>query len=396
MMPSRRVILLAGLGGLTGCGSSPFLPRSGPDREVVINTAQYRVAETAPGVQLSYALMPLTPALVQDLIAEESRPLFGINTTETRVADVTIDVGDILTITIFESAAGGLFLPPEAGARPGNYVSLPAQQVDRGGQVTVPFGGTLRASGLTPNQLARAIERRLANRALEPQVVVAITDRRAGAITVVGEVNTAARFPLDPQGERLLSAIARAGGPKFPAYESMVSLQRNGTVERALLAEIAREPSQNVALRPGDVVFITREPRYFVSLGAMGQNIGVSQINRRFSFDDVRLSMADAIGRAGGINDALANPRAVFLYRQEERRVLERAGMPLPATAPATIPTVYSVDFMDPAVFFLAARFPMRHGDLMFTSNSPSSDLQKFFAIFTPGINSASSINNLF
>jgi hypothetical protein len=39
---------------------------------------------------------------------------------------------------IFEAEAGGLFVPSEAGARPGNFVTLPEQIVDSNGNITVP------------------------------------------------------------------------------------------------------------------------------------------------------------------------------------------------------------------------------------------------------------------
>ena len=34
-------------------------------------------------------------------------------------------IGDMVSVTIFEAEAGGLFVPSEAGARPGNFVMLP-------------------------------------------------------------------------------------------------------------------------------------------------------------------------------------------------------------------------------------------------------------------------------
>lgn len=391
-----RVCLLFSL-TLFGCTSdNVFLPRHGPDRGSVIDRAGYRVEVDPNGERLPYALMTLSPSLVDQLMAEDVQPVFTSNTTGTPVADVAIGIGDILTVTVFESAAGGLFIPSDAGARPGNFVSLPPQQVDRSGGINVPFGGLIRAVGLTPTQLARVIERRLVSRALEPQVVVAFTERRAGNVTVIGDVYNAARFPLDSQGERLLSAVARAGGSRFPTYESMVSLQRSGTVERARLSVIAADPRQNVALKPGDVVFVSREQRYFVSLGAMGQNQSVAQINRRFPFEDTSLSMADAIGRAGGIADQLANPRAVFLYRFEKRRTLERAGLVLAPETSDVIPTVYVADFLDPAVFFLASRFPMRNGDLMYTSNAPAAELQKFLNLILPSASTVGAVRGVF
>jgi polysaccharide biosynthesis/export protein len=45
-----------------------------------------------------------------------------------------VGVGDVLNISIFEAAPGGLFTPATAaGARPGNFVDLPPQAVDQKG-----------------------------------------------------------------------------------------------------------------------------------------------------------------------------------------------------------------------------------------------------------------------
>jgi hypothetical protein len=41
---------------------------------------------------------------------------------------ITLGIGDVVSITIFEAEAGGLFVPSEAGARPGNFVTLPDQR----------------------------------------------------------------------------------------------------------------------------------------------------------------------------------------------------------------------------------------------------------------------------
>ena len=59
---------------------------------------------------------------------------------------ITLGIGDVVSLTIFEAEAGGLFLPSEAGARPGNFVTLPDQMVDSDGNITVPYAGTIRAA----------------------------------------------------------------------------------------------------------------------------------------------------------------------------------------------------------------------------------------------------------
>ena len=63
-----------------------------------------------------------------------------------------------------EAEAGGLFLPSEAGARPGNFVTLPDQMVDSDGNITVPYAGTIRAAGRTPLEVQQAIIEALTRR----------------------------------------------------------------------------------------------------------------------------------------------------------------------------------------------------------------------------------------
>ena len=388
-----RIASLLGSLACAGC-NTVFLPRSGPTQLTTVNGAEYRVYGEAADTSIRYALMPLTPYLINQLEAEEQRPLFSGTSLTQPTRDLIIGVGDVVTITIFESQAGGLFIPAE-GSRAGNFVQLPPQQVDGSGTVTIPFAGSVRAAGLSPIQLQRSIEQRLSRRALEPQVVVTMASRQSNTISVLGEVNASQRFPLDPQGDRLLSAIARAGGPKFPTYETMVTLQRDGRVERAMLSEIALNPQQNIALREGDVIVVSREPNYFVAMGAMGQTASASQINRRFAFESTRITLTDAVSRAGGLTDDRADPQAVFLFRYEKPEMLRRAGLNLPADVTEPVPTVYQADFLNPGVFFMANRFPMRHGDVMFTANAPATQLSKFLSLILPGANSGSAIRNI-
>lgn len=77
--------------------------------------------------------------------------------TPRRPPKIRLGIGDVVSITIFEAAAGGLFIPSEAGARPGNFVTLPNQIVDSKGNITVPYAGTIRAAGRTPAEIQQAI-----------------------------------------------------------------------------------------------------------------------------------------------------------------------------------------------------------------------------------------------
>ena len=80
--------------------------------------------------------------------------------------------------------------------------------------------------------------------------------------------------------------------------------------------------------------------------------------------------MAEAIGKAAGLNDTLADPMAVFLYRGETRDVAERLGIDCSKFDGPIIPVIYNLNLRDPAGHFLATRFQMRNKDVIYTANA--------------------------
>ena len=203
---------------------------------------------------------------------------------------------------------------------------------------------------------------------------------------MLGDVTQSTQFPIDNGGARVLDAIARAGGPRFPAYETIVTLQRAGMAERARLSDMARRPEQNVQLRGGDVIFVGREPRYFLAMGATGPLASSSPVNRRMPFEGEAISLGDALARAGGLQDDRADARAVFVFRNERPETARSLGGEVPANF-TTMPTVYWVDMSDPAGLFLANGFPMRDQDVIFDSTAASVDVVKFLQVVIPFAN---------
>ena len=74
---------------------------------------------------------------------------------------LTLGIGDVVSVTIFEAEPGGLFIPADASARPGNFVTLPDQTIDSNGNITVPYVGTIRGAGRTPSEVQQAIVKAL-------------------------------------------------------------------------------------------------------------------------------------------------------------------------------------------------------------------------------------------
>jgi polysaccharide export outer membrane protein len=301
-----------------------------------------------------------------------------------------VGVGDVVQVSVFESSSGGLFVPAEAGVRPGNFVTMPAQAVDVAGTITVPFAGEIRAAGRTIPQIQRDIEKKLANRAIEPQVVVALTEQNANEVTVVGDVlGSANKVKLRPGGERVLDVISRVGGIKSPGHEVFVTLQRGGHRSTLYFPTLVTNPAENIYLAPHDVLYVYREQQKFVAVGALGGQGQTSGLTGQFAFDQERLSLNEAVARAGGLLDDRANPGQVFVYRMEYRDHLEALKVDLKRFPRDhnLIPTIYRANFRDPSSFFFAQGFAMRHKDIIYVANADSVEILRFLG-FLSGVTS--------
>jgi polysaccharide export outer membrane protein len=335
--------------------------------------------------KVQHAIIDLTPAVVARL-QEVREPVLSQTLGQRRPAPfLRLGVGDVVGVTIFEAAPGGLFIPQEAGSRAGNFVNLPNQEVDQRGFIAVPYAGLVQAAGRSVSEVQATIEERLRNRAIEPQAVVTLQEARSTRVTVTGEVNESVRFPLT-SGDRLLDAIARAGGPKYPAYETFVTLKRGNRTVRAYMNSVVNDPANNVYLYPGDTIVLNREFRSFMALGASGLN---GQIN----FENETLTLAQAMGRAGGILDLRGDPTQTFLYRLEPKAVIADMGVDVTPYATSMVPVIYRVNLREPDGFFLATKFQVRDQDILFVSNSQASELAKFLALLQLGANTVTDTN---
>ena len=61
-------------------------------------------------------------------------------------------------------------------------------------------------------------------------------------------MRTAGRFPASPSGERVLDAVARAGGPAAQGYDTWVSLKRMGQRASVPFGAICMKPARHIAL----------------------------------------------------------------------------------------------------------------------------------------------------
>jgi len=365
-----------------------LLPGTGPTSDAVNANATAGVRSAAP---LPYALVDITADTIGFLSQPNLITFKGTFTDKRPKPTQVVGVGDVLNISIFEAAPGGLFTPGQsAGARPGNFVDLPPQAVDQKGSIYVPYAGEIPAAARTIPDIQQAVVARLRNRAIEPQVVISLNQQHASVVSVLGDVNTPGVLALNSVGERLLALIARAGGPKFEAIESYVTLQRDGRRVKVLLSRVVYDPRENIFIRPNDVIFVTREAPTFTALGALNQN--VFGFNSEIPFEVETLTLAQAMGKAGGLNDQQSDPSEIYVYRYEDRHFLEKLGVDTTRFTFDKIPTIYRLNLRDPSGMLLAAGFQMRSKDVMYVANARVVDYYKLLTLIN---NTTSTVRNV-
>uniref|UniRef100_B0T6Z2 Polysaccharide export protein n=1 Tax=Caulobacter sp. (strain K31) TaxID=366602 RepID=B0T6Z2_CAUSK len=349
---------------LDACAS---LPSSGPTADA-ISAAQRRTA--------AFSLVTIDTALVEQLAAppppDPSR-LAGLG------AAGAVDVlgpGDVLQVSIYEvgaalfsgrsggamASAAGAFSPPSGSAE-----TLPPIVVGRDGAINLPWIGRLAAAGKTPDDLAAEIAAALHGKSQDPQVVVSVRENVTNTVMMTGEVKKPGRLPLSLAGERLSDAIAMAGGPANAVQDSVVLLSRGELTVSAPLGVVVAGSPQDVALRPRDRITVLYQPRTFTVFGASGK---VSEI----PFQSPRVSLAEAIARAGGPDDRQADPSAVFVFRYAQAA---SDGTPLTGAKPVA----YRLDLLQAQSYFLAQGFEMKPRDVIYIANARANQPTKFIQI---------------
>jgi polysaccharide export outer membrane protein len=250
---------------------------------------------------------------------------------------------------------------------------IPDQVVGPDGGISIPYGGRIHAAGETPSVVQKEIVDALAGKAIDPQVLVVVRDSDANAVTVAGELVHGARVPLAPAGSRLLAVIAAAGGAKAPVRDTYVELSRKGVTASIPLATLVAEPSENIFAEPGDVLTLERRTKVISVFGATGKNTAVT-------FDADRMFLGEALAKGGGLDDANADPRAVYLLRYEDGAVAKALGEPDPGNQP--VPVAYRLDLMNIASYHLAQRFPVRDKDIVYVADAGVTPLEKVLNVF--------------
>jgi len=366
---------------ISGCAG--YLPGAGPDTK--------KVQELATVPSTAIAVVSVDAQVNSKLQQQFRQQQFAEIFAKTKTPHYQIGKGDVLEVSIWEAPPASLFggaISETRNAMGGaRATTLPDQMVSHQGNIRIPFVGAISVLGKTQADIEWLITEKLKHKANQPQVMVRVKNNNSSNVTVVGEVSSSRLIPLSSKGERLLDALALSGGVRQPVNKITVQLTREQQVASMPLADIIRDPRQNVTLQTGDVVTALHAPLSLTVLGATGKN-------EELNFEVQGISLVQALARAGGLQDNRADKQGVFLFRFEDANVASVLGLTQTANAEGKVPVVYRLDMSDPAVFFHAQNFRMQDKDVLYVSNASAAELQKFLNVllsaFYPLLNAVS------
>src|SRR3989441_367867 len=192
------------------------------------------------------------------------------------------------------------------------------------GDLTLPMIGTLKAAGLTVGQLESEVASALQKYIRHPKVAISVTEFHSQPVSVIGAVTTPGIVQL--QGKKtLVEVLSMAGGLRNDSGQSvMITRQkewgslplpgaRTDATEQFSVAEVklkdvldARNPEQNIMIRPNDIISVPRAEIVYV-LGAV-KRAGRFVLNERDA-----LSVLQAVSLAEGLERTAAPQKAKIL-----------------------------------------------------------------------------------
>lgn len=373
-MLTRVAITVAGL-ALAGCSA---MPGAGPTTGAMVNSpAKVAPAET-PDAE-AYALLPMNVRSAKAMngampLAREASFL-----PDAPPPRVGIGSGDALEVTIVSVNPTGFMDFSQAAVTPIATNTLPVQEVDPSGTISVPPLGRVRVSGMSVPRLEAMLTERLARVLVDPSVVVRVADRVSDQVSVVGKVVNPGRHSAGQDDARLLDLIGAAGGPSLPTDELRLTLTRDGRSASLRLDRLMDEVSLNIRVWPGDVITLEEATSQYALIGST---------NKPGNYDwSVRhLTLARALAEGGGPNRLTADRNGVFVLRSIPQLALASVTNLDLSQLSDPAPTVLQFDFSSPTGVLAAQQFELRDEDLIYVSDAPIVEAGKITTAIAPAL----------
>jgi polysaccharide export outer membrane protein len=255
----------------------------------------------------------LAPLLGPDAIqgVPSAQAARGTEQENRRLAQYVLGADDVITLQVRDSE--------EMSEKP--------YRIDGDGMIRLPLIGGIQCAGLTIEELEAVLRERLREWVIEPEVVVLVKEFRSQPVSVVGAVNNPG--VLQVQGRKnLLEILSMAGGVRQDASSKLKITRRREAGPLPLpgaapdqtaqftVAEIdfsdlmaAKNPAQNIAIRPHDVITVPKADLIYV----------LGEVRKPGGFvirDEERISVLTALSLAEGTLPTASQSHARILRSQ--------------------------------------------------------------------------------
>jgi polysaccharide export outer membrane protein len=181
------------------------------------------------------------------------------------------------------------------------------------GSITMPLAGPVPIAGLSPAAAAREVAAayRKAQLLRDPQITILLMQSRSQQVSVLGEVRSPGRFPVNSTTS-LLDLLAAAGGTTETSADTVYVIRPDaaGNMERHPVnlrgLQDGRQSLQFLVLRGGDAVFVPPADRFYI--------YGEVKAPNMYRLEP-EMTVLQAISRSGGLTE-LATTRRIDVKRR--------------------------------------------------------------------------------
>jgi polysaccharide export outer membrane protein len=336
-----RLILAIPVFLLTACSLSPGMDMK---KDGELSNIEVPTMRDGKLVKEKAAIIPITA----DLIIEREnskQELINILPTETNFNTVyKIGPHDRLEITVWDhpelNDPGGEKIKPE----------LAGKMIQDDGMLYYPYVGDIQVQGKTIAEVRELLTQGLSKYFKRVKLDVRVLSFQSHRATVVGQVKMPGVVAMNETPLTIAEAISRAGGVTEDADTTNATLARSGKVYKIDVFKLYENggSEQNLLLKDGDVLNIPdrKENKVFV-MGEVGRQQALQLGNGR------RMTLAQALAEANGVDVSTSQPEEIFVIRTGERQ-----------------PEIFQLNADSPDALILADQYQLQKHDTVFVGTA--------------------------